>query len=542
MSPRQDARTLETDVCIVGAGITGTLVADRIARQTTARVTVLEAGGPMFNLEDRYAHRDRYLAYGENPWPDDHIRDQTARGIQSRSMAVGGLALHWGGVVPRFTPEDFRLRSLYGVGHDWPIDYDQLEPFYQEAEERIGVAGEQGPEPYDVRSAPYPMPPMPLSHNLVLLKEWAERSGIPFWTNPVAKTTVPYQGRAACHRCDTCNICPTGAKYTPDLTLRPLVESGRVDLHTRTLVRRLELDPASDRVARAVAVDLSSPDAGPIQVRARLFVVAAGYAWSSHLLLLSRSDRHAQGLANRSGNVGRYLTGHRNVSAFARVPFRLYPGMYGGHSLLSRAFQRPGPLERYVRHDLRVWDSANHGRARLRTDDGRLMMGQEVMDHWKARTATGVARLRAYYDVIPDRESRIDLDPALTNRFGDPMPRIRFVDAPESANLRGYTEDRIDGVFDRIVAEGGGRVLSRGRSDLHDHPGGGCRMGSDPATSVVDPFGRTHDHENLFVVGAPTLVSGGCANGTLTFSALSLRSAAEMVRELGGEREGGAPA
>ena len=527
----QAGTVVETDVCIVGAGITAAMVADRLSGDSNARIVVLEAGAPMFNLEDRFAHRERYLAYGENPWPDDHIRDQTARGIQSRSMAVGGLALHWGGVVPRFTPEDFRLRSMYGVGTDWPIDYDDLEPYYQEAEERIGVAGERGPEPLDLRSAPYPMRPMPLSYNLIQLKEWAERSGIPFWTNPVAKTTEPYRGRAVCQRCDTCNICPTGAKYTPDLTWRRLVDEGRVDLRTRTLVRRLELAPDSDRLAEAVAVGLDDEGA-TLRIRARRFVVAAGYTWSSHLLLLSRSDRFPDGLANSTGNVGRYLTGHRNAYAYAEVPLRLYPGMYGGHSLLSKAFQRPGRLDRYVRHDLRLWDSPVARRARLRDDEGRLLLGDEVLDDWRARTGTGVARMRAYYDVIPDRESRIDLDPGLTNRFGDPMPRLRFVDAPESVALRDHTEESINRVFDRLVDAGGGRILTRGHSDLYDHPGGGCRMGDDPATSVVDSFGRTHDHENLFVVGAPTMVSGGCANGTLTFSALSLRSAVEIGRGL----------
>ena len=141
--------------------------------------------------------------------------------------------------------------------------------------------------------------------------------------------------------------------------------------------------------------------------------------------------------------------------------------------------------------------------------------------------------MRGYYDVIPDRESRIDLDPALTNAFGDSMPRLGFVDAAVSVELRRHTEDTIRDRFREVVEAGGGELFSGGESSLYDHPGGGCRMGDDPATSVVDSFGRAHDHENLFVVGAPTIVSSGCANGTLTFSALALRSAEEMARELG---------
>lgn len=524
-------QALETDVCIIGAGITSAMVAERLAEDTDADILVVEAGNEIFNLDERFDRRARFLAYGENPWPDDHIRGQTARDIQSRSMAVGGLALHWGGVTPRFTPEDFRLRSMYGVGADWPIDYDELEPFYQEAEERLGVAGEQGPEAYDERAEPYPLPPMPLSWNLVRLKEWAERSGVPFWSNPVAKITAPYGDRSVCQRCDTCNICPTGAKYTPDITFQRLLAAGRVTLRSRTLVRRLELDETSDRIVEAVAVDRDAPDE-PVRIRARTFVLAAGYAWSPHLLLLSRSARFPDGLANRTGNVGRWINGHRSVSAYAEVPFRLYPGMFNGHSLLSKRFQRPGPLDRYVRHDLRVWDSSARRGPRLRDDDGRPLLGDDLLDDWRTRTETGVARMRAYYDVIPDRSSRIDLESGLENEWGDPMPRITFVDAPESRELRPHTEDTIRGVFQEIVAAGGGRVVSTGIGEAQDHPGGGCRMGDDPATSVVDSYGRTHDHENLFVVGAPTMVTGGCANGTLTFCALSLRSAEEIGREV----------
>lgn len=529
--PRQSQEVVETDVCVVGAGITSAMVVERLAEDTTADILVVEAGNEIFNLSERFGRRARFLAYGENPWPDDHIRGQTARDIQSRSMAVGGLALHWGGVTPRFTPEDFRLRSLYGVGADWPIDYDELEPFYQEAEERLGVAGEQGPEAYDVRSRPYPLPAMPLSHNLARLKEWGERSGIPFWSNPVAKVTAPYGDRAVCQRCDTCNICPTGAKYTPDLTFQKLLGERRITLRSRTLVRRLELDEASDRIAEAVALDRDRSDR-PLRIRARLFVLALGYAWTPHLLLLSRSARFPEGLANRTGNVGRWIAGHRSVSAFAEVPFRLYPGMFNGHSLLSKRFQRPGPLDRYLRHDLRLWDSTTRRGPRLLDDGGQPLLGDALLGDWRRRTRTGVARMRAYYDVIPDRDSRIDLESGLENEWGDPMPRIGFVDAPESVELRAHTEDSIRGVFQRIVGAGGGRILTTSVDDGQDHPGGGCRMGDDPATSVVDSFGRAHDHENLFMVGAPTMVSGGCANGTLTFCALSLRSAGEIGRQL----------
>jgi quinoprotein glucose dehydrogenase len=154
------------------------------------------------------------------------------------------------------------------------------------------------------------------------------------------------------------------------------------------------------------------------------------------------------------------------------------------------------------------------------------------MDDWRARTRTGAARLRAYYDVLPARDSELLLDADLTNDFGDPMPRITFRDSEASIALREHTLETIRATLTRVITAGGGAVLSMNDSAIHDHPGGGCRAGHDPATSVVDTWGRAHDHENLFIVGAPTAVTGGCANGTLTYAAMSLRSAGRIAGEL----------
>jgi quinoprotein glucose dehydrogenase len=523
---------IDADVCIIGSGITAAIVAEKLAEERSARIVVVEAGDDTVPLAERAAHRARFLAYGENPWGRDHIDDMGADGIQSRSMQVGGLAMHWGGVTPRFSPEDFRVKSLYGVGHDWPVSYEELEPYYAEAERRIGVAGEQGPSELDPRSTPFPMPAIPLTYNLELLKRWTDSAGIAMWSQPSAKNSVPYDGRAVCCRNDTCApVCPVGAKYSPDFTWNALRASKRVELMPRTLVRRLVVEDGSNRIARAEAVRRDRSGA-PVQFRARTFVVAAGYAWSPHLLLLSRSERFPNGIANRSGMVGKYMTGHRNVSAFVRLPVKLYPGMNEQHSLVTKQFMRPGKLDRYVRHDLRVWESSVGRRPRLKGDDGGILLGDELLADWRRRTTEGTARVRAYYDVIPDRESALTLHESATNEYGDPQPKLTFRDSPESAALRSHTEDSIKALFQRMARAGNGAIIRTAVEDFQDHPAGGCRMGDDPATSVVDSYGRSHDHENLFVVGAPTSVSGGCANATLTFLAVALRQTTEIGRGL----------
>ena len=133
-------------------------------------ITIVEAGRSIFDFENRFKYRERMIKYGENPWPGDFIEDQSAQGIISRTMAVGGQALHWGGTCNRFSEEDLRLKSKYGLYVDWPIEWPELEKFYCEAERRLGVSGEPSPFPGDRRSAPYPMAPMPLTWSLDRLK------------------------------------------------------------------------------------------------------------------------------------------------------------------------------------------------------------------------------------------------------------------------------------------------------------------------------------------------------------------------------------
>ena len=193
-------RVVESDVCIIGSGISAAMVAEKLAEERTASIVVVEAGSESDRLSDRYPQRRRFLEYGESPWRDDHLDGTDIPGMQSRSMQVGGLAMHWGGVTPRFFPEDFRVRAMHGVGHDWPIDYQELDDWYQEAEERLGVAGEQGPPELDPRGKPFPQPALPLSYNLGLLKEWVAKVGIPMWSQPSAKNAVPWRGRPPCFR------------------------------------------------------------------------------------------------------------------------------------------------------------------------------------------------------------------------------------------------------------------------------------------------------------------------------------------------------
>lgn len=522
----------ESDICIIGAGISAAMLAEKLLEnRPDLKITIVEAGQSLFDVENRMKHRQRRIEYAENPWRGDYIGDMSAQGIISRTMAVGGSAMHWGGACNRFSEEDLRLKSLYGLAVDWPLEWKELERYTCEAERRLGVAGEPGPFPEDARSEPYPMSPMPLTYNLRRLKEESEKSGIPFWSTPQAKNTRPYDGRPECVRCGTCAICPTGARYSPDFTYKRLLAARKITLHDQTLVRKLVLEDGTSRIASAQAVSLRNPSE-TIEYRAKRFVLAAGYTWTSHLLLLSACSRFPQGLANNSsGLVGRHMTGHNWVTAQMEVPYVIYPGMNETHALLSRQYFRCKTDAPYARHDLRIWESAAGREPRLRDASGKVLFGDALMTDWKSRaTSKGTARLRSYYDTHPDRNSQLTLDPAAKNRFGDPLPKIEHkLDAAAAARV-GSTRQQIVGVFEKLAKANNGKLFAIQDGGYQDHPAGGARMGTDPAHSVCDSYGRTHDHENLYCVGAPTLPTGGCTNGTLTFVALTLRSADRLTK------------
>ena len=530
-------RRIEADIAIVGSGITAVLMAAKLAESTKASITILEAGGDTTPFAERTKARQRFLDYNESPWKADHLDDQNAVGTAygfSPDMHVGGLAMHWGGVTPRYSPDDFKLKSMHGVFEDWPISYEDLDPFFQEAEERMGIAGEQGPPAIDPRGKPFPLPALPLSHNLQQLRAWTEKAGIAMWSQPSAKNSQPYDGRAMCQRCDSCYpVCPTGAKYSPEFTLDKLVASKRVTLNTHVLVRRVIADAKTGRITHLTG-NSTMADGEEVEVHAKQFVLGGGFAWTAHLLLLSTSTAFPNGVANRSGHVGKYLAGHRNINAHIELPLTLYPGMNGQHSLVSKQFMRVPRSARYLRHDLRVWESSVGRDARWRDDHGNVLLGSALLGDWKERAKKGAARVRAYYDVLPDKASELTLDAGTKNRFGDPMPRMTFRDHPTSAALKGHSEASIKALFERMATTGGGRVINMDASanDIgQEHPGGGCRMGDNPATSVVDGWGRAHDHPNLWIGGAPTNVTASCCNGTLTFAALGLRTAAGVARD-----------
>jgi quinoprotein glucose dehydrogenase len=226
------------------------------------------------------------------------------------------------------------------------------------------------------------------------------------------------------------------------------------------------------------------------------------------------------------------MTGHYFITAQMEVNKKLYYGMNEPYPVLSRQFFRCASDKPFVRHDIQIFESNAGKRPRLKSESGDFLFGDDLLNDWRSRTAKGVARVRMYYDSHPSRESRLTLDAANRNHLGDPMPKIvhRLDEAAEAREPA--TKQHIEGIYDRIAKANDTKILSVSRSDYQDHPSGGCRMGTNPSDSVCDSYGRSHDHENLFVAGAPTLPTGGCTNATVTFVGLTLRSADRIASSL----------
>jgi len=300
------------DVCVIGAGPAGALVADRLAADHN--VVVLDAG-PRFDPADRLARQERAIrpAYDRpDVWDVGGERDaHTTAGERSyplnhaRVKGVGGSTLHWQGMVMRLHEDDFASGTERGVGPDWPIEYADLQPYYAAAERELGVAG-AADNPYaPPRAEPYPLPAFPPSHSDALFTTACESLEIDMHSVPNARASEPYRGRSACVGYGTCQpVCPSRAKYDATIHVERAEEQGATVID-RAPVQRLAHTP--DRVTAAV---YTTPDGTTHRQSADAFVVACGGVETPRLLLASASKAYPDGVANSSGHVGSFFYDH----------------------------------------------------------------------------------------------------------------------------------------------------------------------------------------------------------------------------------------
>jgi choline dehydrogenase-like flavoprotein len=515
---------MDTDVCIVGAGAAGGIMALELARRGVA-VAVLESG-PRHELAARRDYVRRYLRH-ENPWasrlPDldrATFGGRLAYTLEGRRVrGVGGSTLAWEGYALRFHANDFRLRSLYGVADDWPIEYADLEPYYTRAEAALGVAGTADDPSASRRSAPFPLPPFPFSYSDGIFGPACARLGIQMRHLPQARNSVAYGGRAPCQACSTCHVCPTGAKATVDLTHIAAAEAThRVRLVTDASVLRLATGP-SDEVTYAV---YALRDRVERRLTARIFVLAAGSVENVRLLLRSASTDAPAGLGNGSGMVGKRFMSQSSVDVVGQVRDSAYPHRIGFSTAMSRQFADDAQRPSRAGFVLEFLNSAGPRPDQLAAGSG--LTGDAQRRHVQQQFGKQLG-IRVYAEHLPDRVNTVSLDRRVSDYFGAPVPRIEYRLAPyDRGGLTAGTQ-----MAKKILEAAGATDVRMTMLSPSAHQLGTHRMGVDPASSVTDHALRAHDVSNLYLVGGGSFVTSTPAPPTLTIAALALRAAEHIA-------------
>jgi glucose dehydrogenase len=563
------------DVVIVGSGVAGALTAWKLAELGNYRILILEAGdngitngqrvqfhhmmdtqgnrsdpfAPYMDLESR-----RFAPQAENSQreldkqradPDnyyDYADDSLDAFKASYNRLVGGSTWAWRGNTPRYLPSDFRMQSRYSVGRDWPIDYNEIEPWYAQAEHELGVSGEHDEADGlfgGWRSQPFPMRGIPMTYSDRMVKQTIEGktvrgTTVRVVTTPQARNSRAFDDRPACEGHSSCiPLCPIGAKYDATVHLKRALAHPHVKLRKGAVVTRL--GKAGDgKVSAVYFKDWKSGDpTKEHQVTGKIVVLAAHAVETPKILLASN------GLANASGQVGKNLMDHIQFEQIAMFPQPLYP-FRGPQSVAAIEAFRDGDF-RSQRSGFRM-TIGNDGWGRAGSPatviDGLLKGGHygSTLPGLIADAIPKMLRLSFSTEMLPMAGNRIELSDKV-DAIGIRRPKFRFeIGAYVEEALREGVETakELFGLMGAIIQPKAldNAVTGRMNWNTAAHIMGTTIMGDNPADSVVNRWGRAHDTPNLWIMGSSVFASSATANPTLTIAALTLRSAQAIHREL----------
>jgi choline dehydrogenase-like flavoprotein len=543
VSARTFKSTETVDFIIVGSGPAGAVIARELS-QGGFTVLVLEQG-PRLSPSD-FEHDELKYIYQHGITNDRTVSPQTFRNDpQARAVLpavgvsltyarlVGGSSNHFTANYWRFHEIDFNERSrLGGIPGanfaDWPITYQELEPYYTKVEWEVGVSGLAGASPFDPpRSKPYPMPPLAVKSSGVLLERGARKLGLHPFPAPMAIVSQAYRGRPACVSCGFCQgfACEVLAKSSALYTMIPEAEqTGRCEVRSESYVFRV----ATNDRGRVTGVHYFDREKREHFQRARAVVVSANGAETPRLLLNSANARFPDGLANSSGMVGKHLmfnTGPYVHAVFehelneyksvqvTRVIHDFYDsdprrGFYGGGGLDGRITPVPATWANAAGGELPLW-------------------GAEYKARLEAFTRSMV--VAGHGTSLPVETNSVSIDPALKDAWGIPAMRVTYKDHPDDIRFAKFLQDRSVEIME---AAGARKIWKQSVPERSTsvHLLGTCRMGNDPQTSVVDKYHRAHDIPNLFICDGSSFVTSGRGQPTMTIQALAFRAGEHIGR------------
>ena len=409
------------------------------------------------------------------------------------------------------------MKTLYGVGRDWPIEYNDLEAYYQRAEEELGVWGPSDEELGSPRSKPYPMAPLPLSYNEQTIKTRLNNNGFYMVTEPVARNSRPYDGRPTCCGNNNCMpICPIGAMYN-GITHVEKAEAAGARVIDKAVVYKIEKGEGN----RIVAVHYFTPEGESVRVEGKSFVLAANGIETPKLMLMSD-------VGNSSDMVGRNLMDHPGTQIKFFANEKLWPGR-GPQEMTSIVGWRDGEFRsEYAGKKIHL---SNLSRTDQMTqeilEDDRLIYGSALNAEIREK-ASRFVQFDSFHELLPHPENRI-IPSSSKDALGIPKPEFYYAIDDYVKRSAVHTREAYAKIAQLM---GASEIQYDDNFANNQHICGTVLMGDDPKDSVVDGDCRTHDHENLFIASSGTMPTVGTVNCTLTIAALSLRIADTLKQEV----------
>jgi choline dehydrogenase-like flavoprotein len=523
------------DVLIIGAGASGAALAWSLA-DTRMRIVCLEQGG-WVNPSDYPGAQTNWETSSlkefsispnvrQNP-ADYPINDKDSPIAVVNFNGVGGSTVLYAAHFPRFHPSDFKVRSLDGVADDWPISYSQLEPYYAENDRMMGVSGLAGDPAYPPMQPP--LPPVPLGKLGETMARGFNKLGWHWWPSDSAIITQPYEGRDKCINVGTCvSGCPQGAKSTTDITYWPIALRKGVELRTQCRVREI----TTNGKGMADGVIYYDADGLECRQRAEVVVLACNGIGTPRLLLNSASTEFPEGLANRSGLVGKNLMFHPN--GFVQGLFdESLQGHLGpqGCCIRSQEFYETDPERDFVRgYGVQITRTPGPVMTALGgASSGQIPWGENHHEAFSNRF-DHTLNLGIMAEDLPELHNSVTLDPELKDSDGIPAPKISYRVSENSMRMLNHG---IEKGREAMAAAGATEMISHAPTRPTGwHLMGTARMGNDPATSVVNEWGRCHDVRNLFIIDGSIFVTSGAVNPTSTIQALALYIADSIKKNL----------